>query len=170
MGGRIRRIKASFNQRKLNDMKKREGSNKNGRHKVQTKVMYKSLKTTGNKTQKHMRKHWRRYRRRHRWETQDGIMGENRTNWQRHEGEQRLYTHTNEGMRNRWTEVRKRQVREGMEKHWKEGKTHRGRNWKAWCYTRGHNFTIKQERTQKPGSWNEKPYLKSLLCKQMHFN
>ena len=32
------------------------------------------------------------------------------------------------GMRNRWDEAGKGQMRKGAETFWKEGKTHRGRN------------------------------------------
>ena len=56
-----------------------------------------------------------------------------------------IYTHTNERIRNSCSEAGEGQVRDRMEKYWKDCKTHRGRNWKAWCDTWGHNFTIKQE-------------------------
>lgn len=37
-----------------------------------------------------------------------------------------VHRHTNERTRNRWSEAGAGQVREGMENHWEEGKTHRG--------------------------------------------
>lgn len=49
-----------------------------------------------------------------------------------HTGTKTRQTHTNEGMRCRWSEagLKDRWGKE-MEKHWKEGKQHRGRNWQA---------------------------------------
>ena len=38
-----------------------------------------------------------------------------------------IYTHTNEGMRCRWGGETPGEGK-GMEEHWKEGKSHRGRN------------------------------------------
>ena len=59
------------------------------------------------------------------------------------------YWHTNKWIRYRWSE-------EGHVRHWMEGETQRGRNWKARRDTQGHNFTIKQETCsqQKTGSWH----------------
>ena len=59
------------NQTKMSHKDKKQSSNKNGQNKVQTKEMYKSVKTTKNKIQKHTRKHGE--------DTGDGAGGKHRT-------------------------------------------------------------------------------------------
>ena len=125
-GGRIGEQKASFIKTKA-ELYKNQGLQSNINQVKRTK----ELIQCANKSKEHINETSRnkkltyqqgRRRRRHWLGTQCGITGEHGTNWQRHEGKQRLiHKHTNEGIRYRWREAGKGQVRGGTEKHLEGG-------------------------------------------------